>query len=321
MSNLDSKPIPTRCGGRGDVPGEPVHELLTGRRVSLGDSTVVRRLLPNLGRRMVGAWCFVDHYGPDDIADEPGMQVAPHPHMGLQTVSWLHAGEVLHRDSLGSLQTVRPFELGLMTSGRAITHSEESPHEHAPTLHGAQLWVALPDGHRHTAPAFEHHAELPVVNAPGLTATVILGELDGAVSPGTAYTPIVGADLALAAGTDVRLPLEPDFEYAVLAMSGATEVDGVPVEHGSMLYLGSGRDELPLRAETGSGLMLLGGEPFAEELVMWWNFVGRSHQDIEEARKDWSEGSRFGEVHGYDGGRLPAPELPPVPLKPRGRVR
>jgi redox-sensitive bicupin YhaK (pirin superfamily) len=321
MSNLDSKPIPTRCGSRGDVPGEPVHELLTGRRVSLGDSTVVRRLLPNLGRRMVGAWCFVDHYGPDDIADEPGMQVAPHPHMGLQTVSWLHAGEVLHRDSLGSLQTVRPFELGLMTSGRAISHSEESPREHAPTLHGAQLWVALPDGHRHTAPAFEHHAELPVVNAPGLTATVILGELDGAVSPGTAYTPIVGADLALAAGTDVRLPLEPDFEYAVLAMSGATEVDGVPVEHGSMLYLGSGRDELPLRAETGSGLMLLGGEPFAEELVMWWNFVGRSQQDIEEARRDWMEGSRFGEVKGYDGGRLPAPELPPVPLKPRGRVR
>jgi redox-sensitive bicupin YhaK (pirin superfamily) len=159
------------------------------------------------------------------------------------------------------------------------------------------------------------------VDAPGLTATVILGELDGSASPGSVYTPIVGADLALAAGADVRLPLEPDFEYAVLAMSGAAEVDGVPVEHGSMLYLGSGRHELPLRADTGSGLMLLGGEPFAEEIVMWWNFVGRSGEEIAEAREAWTSGSRFGEVHGYDGAPLLAPELPPVPLKPRGRVR
>ncbi|MFF1799174.1 pirin family protein, partial [Kitasatospora sp. NPDC058263] len=195
MSNLDQKPAPTPCGGESGAG--PVRELLTGRQVPLGESTVVRRLLPNLGRRMVGAWCFVDHYGPDDIADEPGMQVPPHPHMGLQTVSWLHQGEVLHRDSLGSLQTVRPYELGLMTSGRAISHSEESPRAHARFLEGAQLWVALPDAHRHTAPAFEHHADLPVVTAPGLRGTVILGSLDTATSPGTAYTPLVGADLAL----------------------------------------------------------------------------------------------------------------------------
>ncbi|WP_457034279.1 pirin family protein, partial [Kitasatospora sp. P5_F3] len=189
MSNLDLEPTPTSCGGEAD--SGPVKELLTGRQVRLGESTEVRRLLPNLGRRMVGAWCFVDHYGPDDIADEPGMQVPPHPHMGLQTVSWLHEGSVLHRDSLGSLQTVRPRELGLMTSGRAISHSEESPRGHARLLHGAQLWVALPDSHRHTAPAFEHHAALPTVDAAGLHATVILGTLDGATSPGTTYTPLV----------------------------------------------------------------------------------------------------------------------------------
>ncbi|WP_329319793.1 pirin family protein [Streptomyces sp. NBC_01262] len=322
MSNLDLKPTPTVCGGRGDVSAQPVHELLTGRVVPLGESTVVRRLLPNLGRRMVGAWCFVDHYGPDDIADQPGMQVAPHPHMGLQTVSWLHDGEVLHRDSLGSLQTVRPRELGLMTSGRAISHSEESPRPHARLLHGAQLWVALPDAHRHVAPAFEHHADLPVLGGGnGLRATVILGSIDGAASPGTTYTPLVGADLALAAGTDTRLPLDRDFEYAVLAMSGTTVVDGVPVEAGSMLYLGCGRTELPLRADVDSGLMLLGGEPFEERIVMWWNFVARSNEDIVQAREDWMKGSRFGTVHGYDGAPLAAPELPPVPLKPRGRVR
>ncbi|MEU3072704.1 pirin family protein [Streptomyces laurentii] len=321
MSNLDRQAALQVCGGRGFVVAEPVRELLSPRHVQLGESTEVRRLLPNLGRRMVGAWAFVDHYGPDDIADEPGMQVPPHPHMGLQTVSWLHEGEVLHRDSTGSLQTIRPRELGLMTSGRAISHSEESPRPHARFLHGAQLWVALPDAHRHVTPHFQHHAELPKVTAPGLTATVILGELDGAVSPGTAYTPITGADLTLAAGTETRLPLDPDFEYAVLAMSGEAHVDDVPVLPGSMLYLGCGRTELPLRAASDAGLMLLGGEPFEEELVMWWNFVGRSGDEIVQARKDWEEGMRFGEVHGYDGARLPAPALPKTPLKPRGRVR
>jgi redox-sensitive bicupin YhaK (pirin superfamily) len=321
MSNLDLRATPTVCGGRGFVAAEPVRELLSPRRVRLGGSTEVRRLLPNLGRRMVGAWAFVDHYGPDDIADEPGMQVPPHPHMGLQTVSWLHEGEVLHRDSTGSLATVRPRELGLMTSGRAISHSEESPRPHARLLHGAQLWVALPDAHRHTEPHFEHHTDLPIVTAPGLAATVVLGELDGAASPGTAYTPIVGADLALSRGAHASLPLDPDFEYAVLSMSGEAYVDGVPVLPGSMLYLGCGRTALPLRAESDAGLMLLGGEPFEEELVMFWNWIGRSHEEIAQARADWTQGTRFGEVKGYDGARLPAPVLPPGPLKPRGRVR
>ncbi|MGA5214520.1 pirin family protein [Streptomyces cinereoruber] len=321
MSNLDRQAVPTVCGGRGFVAAEPVRELLSPRHVPLGESTEVRRLLPNLGRRMVGAWAFVDHYGPDDIADEPGMQVPPHPHMGLQTVSWLHEGEVLHRDSTGSLQTIRPRELGLMTSGRAISHSEESPRPHARFLHGAQLWVALPEAHRHVEPHFEHHADLPRATAPGLTATVILGSLDGAASPGTAYTPIVGADLALTAGTETRLPLEPDFEYAVLAMSGEARVDGVPVLPGSMLYLGCGRTELPLHALSDAGLMLLGGEPFAEELVMWWNFVGRTDEEIRQAREDWMTGDRFGEVKGYDGDRLDAPEVPATQLKARGRVR
>ncbi|MFB7353221.1 pirin family protein [Streptomyces gardneri] len=321
MSNLDRQAALTVCGGRGFVVAEPVRELLSPRRVQLGESTEVRRLLPNLGRRMVGAWAFVDHYGPDDIADEPGMQVPPHPHMGLQTVSWLHEGEVLHRDSTGSLQTIRPRELGLMTSGRAISHSEESPRPHARFLHGAQLWVALPEAHRHVEPHFQHHADLPQVTAPGLTATVILGALDGAASPGTTYSPLVGADLALAAGTGTNLPLDPDFEYAVLSMSGEAEVDGVPVLPGSMLYLGCGRTELPLRAVSDAGLMLLGGEPFEEEIVMWWNFVGRTDEEIRKAREEWMTSDRFGEVKGYDGARLDAPEVPATQLKARGRVR
>ena len=318
------RPAPSVCGGRQDVPGGPVRELLTPKQVPLGESTVVRRLLPNsLGRRMVGAWCFVDHYGPDDIVDQPGMQVAPHPHTGLQTVSWLRAGEVLHRDSLGSLATVRPRELGLMTAGRGISHSEESPREHSPLLWGAQLWVALPEQSRFTDPSFEYHADLPLVSGGGVRGTLILGSLDGATSPGSAFTPIVGADLELAAGTDTGLPLEPDFEYAVLGMEGAAEVDGVPVEPGSMLYLGCGRRELPLRADGGASVMLLGGEPFEEKLLMWWNFVGRTAEEVQSFRETWNTDPRdmFGEVHGYAGPRLLAPDLPPYPLKPRGRTR
>ncbi|MEU5990243.1 pirin family protein [Spirillospora sp. NPDC047418] len=321
MSNLDVRPKPVACGGRDDVAGGPVHELLPPRRVPLGESTFVRRLLPSLGRRMVGAWCFVDHYGPDDITDRPGMQVPPHPHIGLQTVSWLHGGEVLHRDSLGSLQTIRPRQLGLMTAGRAISHSEESPRDHSSILHGAQLWVALPDVHRHTDPGWEFHADLPVVAAPGFTATLLLGELDGAASPGTTFTPIMGADIALDDGADVRVPVEPDFEYAALTMSGVLDIDGERVEPGSMLYLGCGRRELRVRADEAGGFLLLGGEPFEEKLVMWWNFIARAGEEIAQAREDWATGDRFGAVHGYHGDRLAAPAMPPTPLKPRGRTR
>lgn len=325
MSDVTADPRVTVCESR--ATGGPVSELLEPRRVQLGESTEVRRLLPSLGRRMVGAWCFVDHYGPDEIAAEPGMQVAPHPHIGLQTVSWLLAGEVHHRDSLGSDVLVRPGELGLMTAGRGIAHSEQSPDPHSPLLHGAQLWVALPGEERTVAPRFEHHADLPQVTARGLRATVLLGELGGARSPGRAHSPILGVDVRLAAGAATALPLEPDFEHAVLTVSGAPEVDGRVVAPGTLLYLGTGRREVPLGAEPESRFLLLGGEPFAEQLVMWWNFVGRSGEEVAEARAEWqaeiagSADHRFGAVPGYEGLPLAAPELPPTPLKPRGRER
>jgi redox-sensitive bicupin YhaK (pirin superfamily) len=321
VSNLERRPGLVTCGGRGDTPGEPVLELLAGREVTLGESTKVRRLLPTLGRRLVGAWCFIDHYGPDEIADQPGMQVPPHPHIGLQTVSWLLDGAIRHRDSLGSDVTIRPGQLALMTAGHAIAHSEQSPAVHPVLLHGAQLWVALPRLSRDIPPAFEHHTDLPVLTDRGLRATVLLGELAGAASAGTVHTPRVGVDHALDAGADVRVPLEPDFEYAVLAMSGAAEVDGVGLEPGSLLYLGCGRSALRMQAKSDAGLMLLGGEPFDEKIVMWWNLIGRTGQEIAEARADWAAGERFGTVEGYDGVRLDAPTLPPTPLKPRGRTR
>jgi redox-sensitive bicupin YhaK (pirin superfamily) len=322
MSNLDRRPTAKELGGLDSTPAGPALDLLPGKEVLLGESTRVRRLLPTLGRRMVGAWAFVDHYGPDDIADGAGMQVAPHPHTGLQTVSWLLEGEVHHRDSLGSDVQFGPGQLALMTAGHGIAHSEQSPAVHPRFLHGAQLWVVLPDADREVEPAFEHHATLPGFASDGVTATVLMGSFGGATSPGKAYTPLMGADLDLSAGADVEVELEPDFEYALLASSGSATVEDAPLERGSMLYLGTGRRTLRLRSEDAARLLLLGGEPFDERIVMWWNFVGRSGEEIADYAERWNaEDDRFGAVVGYDGDRLAAPPLPPVPLKARGRER
>jgi quercetin 2,3-dioxygenase len=327
MSNLDRRPATRELGGLDGTTAGPALDLLPGKEVLLGESTYVRRLLPTLGRRMVGAWAFVDHYGPDDISSGAGMQVSPHPHTGLQTVSWLLEGEVHHRDSLGSDVTFGPRELPLMTAGLGIAHSEQSPVSHPRFLHGVQLWVVLPDAVRDMPPAFEHHASLPGWTSDGVTATVLVGGMGGARSSATAHTPLVGVDLELTPGADIEIPLEPDFEYGVLASSGAAEVEGAPLSTGAMLYLGTGRRSLRLRGgATADGrptrLMLLGGEPFEERVVMWWNFVGRSGEEIASYAEQWNEDSdRFGAVVGYDGARLEAPPLPPVPLKARGRER
>jgi redox-sensitive bicupin YhaK (pirin superfamily) len=322
MSNLDKRPAARELGGLDSTSAGPALDLLPGKEVLLGESTRVRRLLPTLGRRMVGAWAFVDHYGPDDVANGSGMQVAPHPHTGLQTVSWLLEGQVHHRDSLGSDVQFGPGQLALMTAGHGIAHAEQSPVSHPRYLHGAQLWVVLPDADRETAPAFEHHATLPGWTSDGLTTTVLMGSFGGATSPGTAYAPLVGVDLDLAPDADVEIPLEPDFEYGLLASSGSVTVEGAPLERGAMLYLGTGRRSLRMQAREPARLLLLGGEPFDEKIVMWWNFVGRSGEEIADYAEQWNEeAARFGAVEGYDGDRLEAPPLPPVPLKARGRER
>jgi redox-sensitive bicupin YhaK (pirin superfamily) len=322
VSNLDRTPGLLDCGGLDDVSARPTHQVYAGREVALGESTVVRRLLPNLGRRLVGAWCFVDHYGPDDIANTPGMSVPPHPHQQLQTVSWLLNGQVHHRDSLGNDQLVEPGQLGLMTAGRGIAHAEHSPVPHPALLHGAQLWVALPSGRRDMPPAWEHHAALPALADGGATVTVIAGELAGARSPATVHTPLLGADIALPPGGRLTVPLESEFEHAVLVADGTAEVDGETLTPGAMLYLGCARRELTFAAppHAGARLLLLGGEPFDERIVMWWNFIGRDHDEIAAARADWMAGNRFGEVTAA-GVRLDAPDLPSARLLPRGRTR
>jgi redox-sensitive bicupin YhaK (pirin superfamily) len=337
MSNLDEHPSEGACGGAG-AEG-PVVERLEAREVVLGRTTKVRRLLPNKNRRMVGAWCFVDHYGPDDLTarvdsydvpGERGMLVPPHPHTSLQTVSWLFEGEIEHRDSVGSHAMVRPGELNIMTAGNGIAHSEVSLPDGPPMLHGAQLWVALPDASRTTVtPHFNAYADLPELTLDGGHGTVMIGTVAGITSPAPAYTPLVGADLTIDAARIVSLPLTPAFEYAVLVVAGQLTIGELTVGFGEMAYLGAGRETIELTA-TGSGdarFLLLGGEPFEEQLVMWWNFIGRSHEDIVAARNDWMASidahgtNRFPTVPGYDGDALPAPPLPGTRLKPRPRSR
>jgi redox-sensitive bicupin YhaK (pirin superfamily) len=255
---------------------EPDSVLLPGHDVPLGRYTTVRRLLPHRQRRMIGAWCFVDHFGPDDVTGRPGMQVPPHPHTGLQTVTWLVDGIIEHRDSLGSHQMITPGQLNLMTSGHGIAHSEYTPPDHPADMHGLQLWVALP-------------------------------------------SPLLGAELVYAGPASHELPADPSFEYGMLAMTGAATVAGTTLQPGSLLYLGAGRDEITVQAPGPARLFLLGGAPFEEPLVMWWNFVGRSHQDILQAREEWMGGRRFGTVPGCAADPLPAPAMPTVTLKARDR--
>ncbi|GAA4610323.1 redox-sensitive bicupin YhaK (pirin superfamily) [Actinoplanes octamycinicus] len=293
--------------------------LLPGHDVPLGRYTTVRRLLPHRERRMVGAWCFVDHFGPDDVRGRPGMQVPPHPHTGLQTVTWLVDGVIEHRDSLGSHQVIAPGQLNLMTSGHGIAHSEFTPPDHPDAMHGLQLWVALPEPARHRPPAFEHFAELPSVTEGPATVTVVAGSLGALRSPATVHSPLVGAEIVYTGAARQTLELDPTFEYAVLVMSGAAVVDGSPVTAGSLLYLDTGRSELDISVLAAARLFLIGGEPFEEPLVMWWNFVGRSHEEVVAAREDWMAGRRFGAVRGCDAAPLPAPELPTVRLKARDR--
>jgi len=318
VSNLERAPTVTASEDCDAAAPEPIRELLEAREVDLGEGTPVRRLLPKRQRATIGAWCFVDHFGPLDIAGKRGMRVPPHPHIGLQTVTWLIDGEILHRDTLGSEQVIRPGQLNLMTAGRGIAHSEESQAEHPPALHGVQLWTALPSGSSTVDPAFDHVTGLPALETHALRITVLIGDMDGARSPARAYSDLVGADVEVTRPTDKDLPLRPDFEYGAIALSGEVSVDGVALRSGFMLYLGTGRRSLAVRTGAPARLLLLGGEPFGEPLFMWWNFVGHSVEEIAEARDDWVAGRRFGEVRGFDGPRLEAPPMIPGRLKPRG---
>lgn len=283
ITALDADPVP--------AAGDPVNEVevVDSRLTNVGDMPV-RRALPQRRRRTVGAWCFLDHAGPV-YARGGGAGIGPHPHMGLQTVTWVLAGELLHRDSLGSEQPIRPGELNLMTAGHGIAHAEE--HRTAGPVHLVQLWVAQPESTRNGPAAFEHHGELPRLElGGGSTATVLVGEVGNARSTARRDTDHVGVDLVLRSA--VELPAERSFEYGIVPLEGAVEVEGYRAGPGHLVYLGLDRDEIRLRTPESARAILVGGTPFEEQILMWWNYVARTREEISAAHREWtSRGERF----------------------------
>lgn len=278
-----------------DADGRGSVEIIDGRAGTVG-TLGVRRVLPTRGRRTVGPWCFVDHMGPATVTEERGIDVAPHPHIGLQTVTWLFAGEILHRDSLGTEQVIRPGQLNLMTAGHGVSHSEEGTGRYHGDLHGVQLWVAQPFATREAAPAFEHHAELPRVGLDRSVATVLIGAVDGVASPARRDTDHAGFDLDLRSGA-TTIPLRPDYEHAVVAFTGGVGIDGRRVEPGRLAVLAPGRHECTLTAAHDARALLIGGVPFDESILMWWNYVARTHDEITTAHRQWlAADPRFGQV-------------------------
>lgn len=295
-------------------PG-PVIQRLEARSSIVGVDTRIRRALPTRSLRSVGAWCFLDHAGPAQFAPGHGLHVGPHPHIGLQTFTWMIEGEVLHRDSLGYEQVIKPGQVNLMTAGRGIAHSEDAVTDGG-RLHAAQLWIALPESERYREPDFKNYARLPVIEHRGFRVTVLAGSAFGQVSPVRVYSPLVGLDLAAPRAAHAIVVLNPQFEYAALVLQGRTHVAGAPLEPGVLLYLGTGRDSLELECPDAAQILLLGGEPFGESILLWWNFVARTQAEMEQALADWNQGSpRFGAVPGAVTPPLVAPSLAGVTLK------
>jgi redox-sensitive bicupin YhaK (pirin superfamily) len=325
VSNLEIAPPELACTSEYGAPAGG--QLLESRPVPLGGprAMTVRRTLPQRGRSLIGAWCFVDHYGPDDVSTTGGMRVPGHPHTGLQTVSWLFSGEVEHRDTTGAHALVRPGELNLMTAGAGVAHSEYSTPA-TTVLHGAQLWVALPEAHRFTDPGFEHYTP-PVTEHEGARILVFLGSLAGQDSPVATYSPLLAAEITLPAGQTLQLALDPGFEHGVLADTGTVHAAGITAEPGQVIYQPADTPTLTLSA-VGNGptrVLLLGGEPLGEQIVMWWNLIARSHEEIVAYRRQW-QAERAGDTATQRYGAfppewettLPAPDLPNARLRQRG---
>ena len=273
----------------------------------------VRRVLPSRHRRMVGPFIFVDEFGPATLPEGPGMAVRPHPHINLATVTYLFEGAIDHRDSLGTFQTIRPGAVNLMTAGRGIVHSERSPLEMrdiGKPMFGMQTWLALPDGKEEMDPAFENvgAADLPIIEDGGAEARVIMGSLWGQTAPTTCHAETLYADILLSAGGAIPIDAEAD-ERAVMLVDGDAALDGVPLEK-YMLYVIAPGATVSLSSLSGGRAMLLGGEAFATERHVWWNFVSSSKERIEQAKADWFAG-RFPVVPGDPDEFIPLPDGKP----------
>lgn len=283
---------------------------IVSRSAEIGGGISVNRLLPTRLRRNVGAWCFLDHAGPATFIAGGGMRVGPHPHIGLQTFTWMLEGEVLHRDSLGNVQVIRPGQVNLMTAGHGISHTEESLDDER-QLHAAQLWIALPPAHTDCSPAFDHYPALPTWDDENCRLTLLAGTYGAHHAPTKVYTPLLAIDIYSAEAGVVDLVLDPDFEYGILPLEGAITFCEAHFGVNELAYMAPGQTTLSLDLAAGTRILLLGGAPFSHDIVMWWNFVGLSREQVIRAQTDWEQGDpRFGTVEGFDGAPLVAPPLP-----------
>jgi redox-sensitive bicupin YhaK (pirin superfamily) len=286
-------------------------DFIDGKQRDLGDGFKVRRMLPHLKARHVGPFVFFDQMGPADFSEDTGMDVRPHPHIGLATVTWLFDGAIRHRDSLGSNVDIHPGDVNWMTAGRGIAHSERTPPDerhHGQKLHGIQVWVALPKSHEDMAPEFHHHpaAALPKVDVEGGRLVVIAGDAFGAESPVRVFAPMFFVEARLMAGAQLPMPAQ-HAEWGAYVVEGAASFGGLELNALDMAVAHDGEPPV-LEAKQDSLIMLFGGAPLDGERHLWWNFVASSKELIEQAKADWNNrDGRFPVVPGDEHERIPLP--------------
>jgi hypothetical protein len=276
------------------------------RTALVGDNITIRRALPHHDRKTIGAWCFLDHFGPLDLKKTKGLSIGPHPHIGLQTFTYTLAGEILHRDSLGSKQIIQSGQVNLMTAGKGISHSEESLADSI--LHGVQLWIALPDAVRHMQPNFIHYENIPSLKINNLHINILAGEFNHIMSPVKVYSPLIGLEINAIEDSECVLPLNPRFEHGILPLVGGIEIANEIINLDTLLYLPCGQSEIIIRLQKGQRTLIIGGQPFKENILIWWNFVARTKEEMIDAATAWNNHTAFGEVKGYQGDRLIPPE-------------
>ena len=283
-------------------------EAYPNRETRLGELKI-SRALPIREHRLVGSWCFLDRFGPMTFTKSKPMNVLPHPHIGLQTVTWLLEGEVLHTDSIDSESVVRPGGVNIMTAGDGIAHAEMTPQENSGQLNGVQLWVALPEEYRKIKPSFDGIDYVPEIEVSGGIIRLFAGTYEQQKSPGKYYSEIVGMDISAHPGEDIEIELDPGFEHAALVLNGDCKLEDQFLEQQTLYYLSPGKECFPVHTNNGCRLLLIGGPPFPEKILMWWNFVARKPEEIAKARSDWQETDLFGKVRGNYEKRLSAPSL------------
>lgn len=290
---------------------------IDGRVAEIGSGLKIARLVPSRTRRTIGAWCFLDHAGPVSFDMGEGMNVGPHPHIGLQTFTWMIEGSVRHIDSLGNDLIISPHQVNLMTAGNGISHAEISPTDKASKLHAAQLWIALPDSHRHMDAQFKHYPTLPIVQKEQFDATILVGTSLGVTSPVSVFTPLVAVDLVAKKSGAFEFELDAQFEHGMTVLEGSASINGESLEAGTLLYFPPGHSSVTINCDVMTRILVVGGEPFKEDILVWWNFVARTQEEVEQAHQDWiAKSPRFGFISDSTvGERLTAPSLAGLQLK------